>query len=67
MVVFLFIGSGELQPWAKRHPAQPTIVEEIPLAGKDLLHAIEMAFLFFFQSLRNHQKTNFKWQIDRFS
>lgn len=34
MVVFLFIGSGEVQPWAKKHPAERTIIEETPLAGK---------------------------------
>jgi hypothetical protein len=33
MIVFLLIGSGEVQPWAIRRPADAIISEEIPLAG----------------------------------
>jgi hypothetical protein len=33
MVVFLFIGSGDVQPWAVKKPAVPTEPEEIPLSG----------------------------------
>ncbi|CAF3470855.1 unnamed protein product [Rotaria sp. Silwood1] len=32
MLVFLFIGSGEVQPWAKKRPHGPTTPEETPLS-----------------------------------
>jgi hypothetical protein len=33
MVVFLLIGSGEVQPWALKRPAGPTAPEETSLTG----------------------------------
>ncbi|CAF1032852.1 unnamed protein product [Adineta ricciae] len=32
MIVFLIIGSGEIQPWAVKHPVAP-VPEQVPLAG----------------------------------
>jgi hypothetical protein len=36
MVVFLFIGSGEVQPWAMKHPTKPVVPEQAPLSGNNL-------------------------------
>jgi hypothetical protein len=33
MVVFLLIGSGEVQPWAVQKPTASTVPEETPLSG----------------------------------
>jgi hypothetical protein len=33
MVVFLFIGSGEVQPWAMKHSTEPVVPEQTPLSG----------------------------------
>lgn len=33
MIVFLFLGSGDVQPWAAKHRTQPVVPEEVPLAG----------------------------------
>jgi len=33
MVVFLFIGSGEVQPWATKHPTEVVVPEQAPLSG----------------------------------
>jgi hypothetical protein len=33
MVVFLFIGSGDVQPWALKPPAKPVVPEEAPLSS----------------------------------
>jgi len=36
MVVFLFIGSGEVQPWAMKHPNESVVSEQAPLSGNNL-------------------------------
>jgi hypothetical protein len=33
MIVFLIIGSGDVQTWAVKHPTEPTLPEETPLSG----------------------------------
>ncbi|CAF4408116.1 unnamed protein product, partial [Adineta steineri] len=32
MVVFLLIGSGEVQPWATKHPSEPVVPEQALLS-----------------------------------
>ncbi|CAF4737396.1 unnamed protein product [Rotaria socialis] len=36
MIVFLFIGSGDVQPWATRQKTEATTSEQVPLSGKIL-------------------------------
>jgi len=36
MVAFLFIGSGEVQPWASKHPVKSSVPEQMPLSGNDV-------------------------------
>jgi hypothetical protein len=33
MLIFLAIGSGEVQPWAVKKPPAPTVPEETPFSG----------------------------------
>jgi len=33
MLVFLFIGSGDVQPWAKKHSNELKASEQAPLSG----------------------------------
>ncbi len=38
MIAFLLIGSGEVQPWATRHPVEPVVVpEQTALTRKSIL------------------------------
>jgi hypothetical protein len=36
MIVFLLIGSGEVQPWAVKHPVEPVVPEQTSLTRKNV-------------------------------
>jgi hypothetical protein len=37
MVVFLLIGSGEVQLWAAQHPTESIVLDQVPLSTRSFL------------------------------
>jgi hypothetical protein len=40
MIVFLQIGSGDVQPWAVKETTKTTTPEEVPLAGSAVISSV---------------------------